>query len=236
MNKPSIVFFMLDQLSAKWLEAAEQGVCLLPNVGRLRRMGTSFSNAVTSNPVCCAARATLATGLTSRGHGVLENGYALNQVFPPSRGLCSRPDGGQARSAKSISGPTSKASIPTTGLTATMKRTSRKTRAAANGSIGWSASIPSIISPSSPRFGPPICRVSPSPTKKNEPAGAHRSRSSQLRLADGGVSGKHAGRLRAAFPKFCFADRVDHEERRRVFASIAPLAASFGAHQLRPAP
>lgn len=83
MNKPNIVFFMLDQLSAKWLEAAtEHGIYPTPNIDALRSRGVSFSNCITSNPVCCPARATLATGLTSRQHGVLENGYQLDPALP----------------------------------------------------------------------------------------------------------------------------------------------------------
>ncbi len=78
----SIVLFMLDQLSAKWLEAAWSGVCPTPNIDRLRQMGVTFSNAFTSNPVCMPARATIATGLTTRGHGVLENGYQLDPRLP----------------------------------------------------------------------------------------------------------------------------------------------------------
>lgn len=82
MSKPNIVFFMMDQLSAKWLEAARDGVCPTPNIDRLRQMGVSFTDAVTSNPVCCPTRATIATGLTTRGHGVLENGYDLDPNLP----------------------------------------------------------------------------------------------------------------------------------------------------------
>ncbi|MCX7014194.1 MAG: sulfatase-like hydrolase/transferase, partial [Candidatus Sumerlaeota bacterium] len=82
MPNPDIVFFMVDQLSAKWLEAAVAGVCPVPNVERLMRRGVTFRNAITSNPVCCPARATLATGLTTRGHGVLENGYELDGALP----------------------------------------------------------------------------------------------------------------------------------------------------------
>ena len=82
MQTPNIVFFMMDQLSEKWLEAARGGVCPTPNIQRLQRMGTTFSRTFTSNPVCCATRATLATGLTSRGHGVLENGYELDPRLP----------------------------------------------------------------------------------------------------------------------------------------------------------
>jgi len=82
MSKPNIVFFMLDQLSAKWLEAASAGVCPTPNIDALRARGVSFTNCITSNPVCCPTRATLATGLTTRQHGVLENGYQLDPALP----------------------------------------------------------------------------------------------------------------------------------------------------------
>lgn len=78
----NIVLFMVDQLSAKWLEGASALACPTPNLDRLRRAGVTFTNAFASNPVCCAARATLATGLTSRGHGVLQNGYRLNPALP----------------------------------------------------------------------------------------------------------------------------------------------------------
>ena len=82
MPKPNIVFFMVDQLSAKWLEAAWNGVCPTPNINALKARGTTFTHAITSNPVCCPTRATLATGLTTRGHGLLENGYFLDPELP----------------------------------------------------------------------------------------------------------------------------------------------------------
>ncbi len=78
-DKPNIVFFMLDQLSAKWLDLArERQICPTPNIDRLQQHGTTFTRAFTSNPVCCPARATLATGMTTRQHGVLQNGYYLD--------------------------------------------------------------------------------------------------------------------------------------------------------------
>ncbi len=81
-NAPAgILFFFLDQLSACWLEAGVERLAL-PNIKRLQKLGTTFSNAITSNPVCCPARATVATGLTSRQHGVLENGYQLDPSLP----------------------------------------------------------------------------------------------------------------------------------------------------------
>jgi len=73
---------MVDQLSAKWLESASTGVCPTPNIDRLRNNGVTFTNAITSNPVCQPTRATIATGLTTRGHGVLENGYQLDPSIP----------------------------------------------------------------------------------------------------------------------------------------------------------
>ena len=74
---------MVDQLSAKWLEAArDREICALPNFDWLRENGTTFTRAFTSNPVCSPARATIATGLCSRAHGLIMNGYALNPEIP----------------------------------------------------------------------------------------------------------------------------------------------------------
>jgi hypothetical protein len=66
-ERPNIVFFMVDQLSAKWLEAAWAGVFPTPNIDRLCAEGVAFTRAITSNPVCMPTRATMATGLTTRG-------------------------------------------------------------------------------------------------------------------------------------------------------------------------
>ncbi len=82
MPHPNIIFFMVDQMGAKWLEAAMGGICELPNLKRLQSMGCTFSNAYSNNPVCCPARATLATGLSNHGHGLLSNGYRLNPEIP----------------------------------------------------------------------------------------------------------------------------------------------------------
>lgn len=54
LNKSNILFFFLDQLSAKWLEAARERLPL-PYIRQLQQMGTTFSNTITSNPVCCPA-------------------------------------------------------------------------------------------------------------------------------------------------------------------------------------
>lgn len=82
MENPDIIFFMVDQLAAKWLQVAQMGVCPTPNINRLQARGTTFTNTITSNPVCMATRSTIATGLSTRGHGVLENGYLLDPALP----------------------------------------------------------------------------------------------------------------------------------------------------------
>lgn len=81
-SAPNVVLFMVDQLSARWLEAARAGAVPTPNFDRLAARGVTFTHAFTSNPVCQPARSTIATGLTSRGHGVIENGYELSPELP----------------------------------------------------------------------------------------------------------------------------------------------------------
>ena len=118
MTQPNIIFFMVDQLAAKWLEAAMDGICDLLNIQRLKSQGASFTNAITSNPVCCAARSTLATGLTARGHGVIENGYQLAPALPTFLRMLQV--GGLAPLVKFISNRTPPVFGPITVLTALM--------------------------------------------------------------------------------------------------------------------
>ena len=61
-DRPSVLIIFLDQLSAKWVEAAERGIAPLPNVQRLKQCGVTFTNAITSNPVCCPAAQRLRLG------------------------------------------------------------------------------------------------------------------------------------------------------------------------------
>lgn len=83
MRGDNVVLFMVDQLSAKWLEVAiENNICPLDNIKALMSRGTYFKNTITSNAVCCPTRATIATGMTTRAHGVLENGYKLDPSLP----------------------------------------------------------------------------------------------------------------------------------------------------------
>lgn len=84
----TIVLFMVDQLAAKWLEAARGGIVDLPNFDALQAEGTTFRRAFSTNPVCSPSRASIATGLSSSVHGVTETGYDLDPSVPTfMRGL-----------------------------------------------------------------------------------------------------------------------------------------------------
>ena len=82
-DRPDIIFFMVDQLSARWLEFGLAGdIVDLPNLSALAENGVWFRRTISSNPLCCPARATLATGLSTQQHGVLQNGYFLDPQIP----------------------------------------------------------------------------------------------------------------------------------------------------------
>ena len=53
-----------------------------PNIDALAALGTVFSRAYVSNPLCMPSRATLFTGLTARGHRVRMNGIPLSYDVP----------------------------------------------------------------------------------------------------------------------------------------------------------
>lgn len=78
----TIILFMVDQLAAKWLEQAHEGIVDLPNFDALQREGVTFERAFSGNPVCSPSRASIATGMTSASHGVGECGYDLDPQVP----------------------------------------------------------------------------------------------------------------------------------------------------------
>lgn len=81
-DAPNVVVFTCDQLGARWLEEPYADAFPTPNVDRLRERGVTFENAFASNPLCAPSRATMATGLSTRGHGVFSNGYELDPELP----------------------------------------------------------------------------------------------------------------------------------------------------------
>lgn len=81
-NKPNIVFFMMDGLSAKWLWGPTKRAFSTPNFDRLRARSVSFTSCCVSDPICCPSRASMATGVSARNHGLLQNGYDLDPEIP----------------------------------------------------------------------------------------------------------------------------------------------------------
>jgi len=81
-GESNAVVFMCDQLSARWLESPHSDATPTPNIDSLREQGVTFENTFSTNPLCAPARATIATGLSTRGHGLLMNGYRLDPDLP----------------------------------------------------------------------------------------------------------------------------------------------------------
>ncbi len=81
-QRPNIIFFMMDGVAAKWLWGPMKGACPMPNFDRLRARSVAFTSTCVSDPICCPSRASLATGLRARNHGVLQNGYDLDPKIP----------------------------------------------------------------------------------------------------------------------------------------------------------
>ena len=80
-DRPNLIFIMVDEMGAR-LEAARSGICDLPNLRRLQRMGVPFPNAFSDTPVCYPARAGIATGLTSRGRVADRRVRQVTSIIP----------------------------------------------------------------------------------------------------------------------------------------------------------
>jgi arylsulfatase A-like enzyme len=65
-RRPNILVVMTDDMAAS-------DVRVMPNVRRLAREGTAFTDAIDSFPLCCPARATFITGQYAHNHGVHGN-------------------------------------------------------------------------------------------------------------------------------------------------------------------
>jgi arylsulfatase A-like enzyme len=68
-SSPNVLVLMVDQMQARVLEADHP--CQTPHLDQLARRGVRFTRAVTPNPICSPARASLMTGLLPHNHGVL---------------------------------------------------------------------------------------------------------------------------------------------------------------------
>jgi arylsulfatase A-like enzyme len=76
--RPNIVLVLADQWRAQALGYAGDPNVKTPHLDRLQREGICFTNAVSSVPVCCPARASLMTGQRALTHGVFLNDVPLS--------------------------------------------------------------------------------------------------------------------------------------------------------------
>lgn len=77
MKKPNVVVCICDQLRAFEVGCYGNGAIRTPNLDRMAARGVRFETAVSSNPVCMAARSALMSGQHSRTcNGHLENDFA----------------------------------------------------------------------------------------------------------------------------------------------------------------
>ena len=81
-NRPNFLILTTDQHNPTCLGYAGHPVVRTPHIDALAASGTVFSRAYVSNPLCTPSRATLFTGLTTRGHRVRNNGIPLSYDVP----------------------------------------------------------------------------------------------------------------------------------------------------------
>src|SRR5210317_840946 len=86
-QRPNILIFCTDEQCGDYLGCMGHPHVKTPNIDRIAAEGTLFRNCYSSNPVCMPARATMVTGLTSRVHGVVNNGFDLDKKFPTLPGM-----------------------------------------------------------------------------------------------------------------------------------------------------
>ena len=81
-RRPNFLIITDDQHNPSSFGYAGHPVVRTPNVDALAASGTSFSRAYVAHPLCTPSRATLFTGLTTRGHRVRMNGIQLKDDVP----------------------------------------------------------------------------------------------------------------------------------------------------------
>ena len=72
-KKPNLVFFFTDDQTSSVLGCYGHPLAKTPNIDRLAKEGTRFTNALVSQSICWVSRTTILTGLTGRSYGVPGN-------------------------------------------------------------------------------------------------------------------------------------------------------------------
>jgi choline-sulfatase len=82
MKPANLLFLMSDNHARTALGAASRGLVKTPNLDRLAARGVRFSNAYTASPICCPARAAIATGRYPHETGYWDNAITYDGQVP----------------------------------------------------------------------------------------------------------------------------------------------------------
>lgn len=74
-SKPNVLILMTDQQQQETIRKGSN--CKMPNVERLKKTGTTFTEARTVNAICSPARAGLITGRLPHNHGMVDNSHCV---------------------------------------------------------------------------------------------------------------------------------------------------------------
>src|SRR4051795_12669914 len=78
-RKPNILLFVSDQHRYDVVGSYGDPHAITPGLDRMAAEGVLFENSYVQNPICSPSRASFATGLYPRNHGLWANGVELAQ-------------------------------------------------------------------------------------------------------------------------------------------------------------
>lgn len=90
--RPNILFIMTDDHAAGHIGCYGNRLVRTPNIDRLAREGTRFTNAFVTNSLCAPSRATVLTGCYSHIHGIRGNSEMKGQVENINTSLTTYPE------------------------------------------------------------------------------------------------------------------------------------------------
>ncbi|GAA0179898.1 arylsulfatase [Clostridium sediminicola] len=74
-ERPNVLIIMTDQQRHDTIAHLGNDHMITPNLDRLAREGCSYTNAYTPNPICCPARHSFLTGISTGNHGIADNDF-----------------------------------------------------------------------------------------------------------------------------------------------------------------
>ena len=79
---PNVLLIVSDDQRPDTIAALGNPVIETPNLDRLARRGSVFTNATCANPICTPSRAELLTGCSGFRNGVFDFGRTINSAIP----------------------------------------------------------------------------------------------------------------------------------------------------------